>query len=79
MLANHYRNRFPVNESKRAREPLHLVHSDLCGKMNKNSLSAAEYFLTFIDDKSRYVWMYILFKLPMESKPDDSCIRYNSI
>ncbi len=31
-------------------EPLDLVHSDLCGKINEKSLSGAEYFLTFIDD-----------------------------
>ena len=33
------------------------MHSDLCGKMNENSL---EYFLSFIDDKTRYVWVYFL-------------------
>ena len=56
----HHRNKFPVNESKRAREPLDLVQSDLCGKMNAKSLSGAEYFLTFIDDKTHYVWVYVL-------------------
>ena len=28
--------------------------------MNTNSLSGAEYFLTFIDDHTRYVWVYVL-------------------
>ena len=28
--------------------------------MNTKSLSGAEYFLTFIDDKTRHVWVYIL-------------------
>ena len=32
----------------------------LDGKMNVQSLSGAEYFLTFIDDKTHYVWMYVL-------------------
>ena len=31
--------------SRRAEEPLGLVHSDLCGKMNEKSLSGTEYFL----------------------------------
>ena len=35
-----------------------MVHSDVCGKMSSQSLSGAEYFLTFIDDKTRYVWIY---------------------
>ena len=56
----HHRNTFLVNKSKRTQEPLDLVHSDLCGKMNTKSLSGAEYFLTFIDDKTHYVWVYVL-------------------
>ena len=28
--------------------------------MNAKSLSGAEYFLTFIDDKTHYTWVYIL-------------------
>ena len=48
------------SSSRRAEEPLDLVHSDLCGKMNEKSLSGAEYFLSFIDDKTRYVWVYFL-------------------
>ena len=44
----------------RASGPLKLVHSDLCGKMNVQSESTAEYFLFFIDDRTRYVWVYIL-------------------
>jgi len=31
-----------------------------CGKMNARSLGGAEYFLTFIDDKIHYVWVYVL-------------------
>jgi hypothetical protein len=56
----HHKSTFPTNKTKRAREPLDLVHSDVCGKLNGKSLSGAEYFLTFIDDKTRYVWVYIL-------------------
>ena len=39
---------------------LGLVHTDVCGKSNSKLLSVGEYFLTFIDDKSRYIWVYIL-------------------
>ena len=51
----HQRRKFPTNGGKWSGELLGLVHSDVCGKMNAKSLSGAEYFLTFIDDKSRYV------------------------
>ena len=54
-----HRTRF-FSSSNRADELLGLVHSDVCGKMNEKSLGGAEYFLTFIDDKSRYVWVYCL-------------------
>ena len=32
----------------------------MCGKLNTKSLGGAEYFLTFVDDKTRYVWVYPL-------------------
>ena len=46
--------------SRRSEEKLGLVHSDVCGKMGTKSLGDGEYFLTFIDDKTRYLWIYIL-------------------
>ncbi len=55
----HSRAKFPSSD-RRGKEPLDLVHSDLCGKMNEKSLGGAEYFLSFIDDSTRYVWVYFL-------------------
>lgn len=37
-----------------------MVHSDVFGKMNTQSLSGAEYFFTFIDKSTRYVRAYFL-------------------
>ena len=54
--------KFPHNESTRATKVLDLVHTDVCGKMDKPSLSGKEYFISFIDDKSRYAWTYPLRK-----------------
>ena len=56
----HHRRHFPIIGRKRSVEPLCLVHSDVCGKISTESLSGAEYFLTFIDDTTRYVWVYVL-------------------
>ena len=42
--------------------PLEVVHSDVCGKLKNKSLSGAEYFLTFIDDKTHFTWVYTLKK-----------------
>lgn len=55
-LGKQHRTKFPLS-STRANEPLDLVHSDLCGKMNVKSESGAEY-LSFIDDKRRCVGLY---------------------
>ncbi|MCO5569582.1 hypothetical protein L7F22_023297 [Adiantum nelumboides] len=37
-----------------------LVHSDLCGPMESASITGSLYFLTFIDDFSRYTTLYFL-------------------
>lgn len=44
----------------RADEVLEIIHTDVCGPMNKSSIGGAKYLLTFTDDKSRYVFVYFL-------------------
>ncbi|KAJ4724838.1 Retrovirus-related Pol polyprotein from transposon TNT 1-94 [Melia azedarach] len=39
---------------------LELVHSDVCGPMKTKTLGSAFYFVTFIDDHSRKLWVYTL-------------------
>ena len=51
---------FPDTGRERATKPLGIVHSDVCGKLNSPSLGGAEHFVTFIDDKTHYVWIYVL-------------------
>ena len=50
-----HRNPFPTSGIKRVNEPLRLVHSDVCGKLNEKSLSGGKYFVTFINDHTYYV------------------------
>ena len=50
--------------SLRSSGPLELVHSDLCGKMNGKSESEAEYFLSFIDDRTRCVGIHFASQGP---------------
>jgi len=56
----HHRTKFPTDGGKRSDSILGLVHSDVCGKMSTPSLGGGQYFLTFIDDKTRYTWVYVL-------------------
>ena len=51
---------FHQSTAKRADHPLELIHSDVCGKIGTRSLGGGEYFVTFVDDHTRHVWVYIL-------------------
>ena len=53
------RNPFPM-KSDISTGILDLVHTDLCGPMKVPSLSGSKYILQFIDDNSRYGWVYFL-------------------
>ena len=44
----------------RAKKQLELVHSDLCGPMTIQARGGFEYFITFIDDYSRYGYIYLM-------------------
>lgn len=45
---------------KRANNVLDLIHSDICGPMRNTSISGARYFITFIDDHTRKMFIYPL-------------------
>ena len=54
--------RVPFNSHPPSRksELLDLVHSDLCGPFKMKSKGGVLYFATFIDDRSRMIWVYTL-------------------
>ncbi|XP_074559221.1 uncharacterized protein LOC141815202 [Curcuma longa] len=49
-------------KGNRAKEPLELVHSDVCGPMTTQARGGYEYFVTFIDDYSRYGYVYLMHR-----------------
>ncbi|CAK1547641.1 unnamed protein product [Leptosia nina] len=53
------RSPFPC-EGSRANQLLEIIHSDICGPMEVNSLGNARYFLTFTDDFSRKVCVFTI-------------------
>lgn len=54
-------HQLPYKESKfRATEPLQLIHSDVFGPVKQTSISGMRYMVTFIDDYSRYVWVFFM-------------------
>ena len=62
LKGKHKRNQFPPHSERMTSEPLELIHSDVCGKLSTKSLGGAEYFVTLTDDKTRYVWVYVIKK-----------------
>ena len=52
--------RKPFGEATRAQTPLQLIHSDICGPMNVRARHDAHYFITFIDDFTRFGVVYLI-------------------
>ena len=52
--------RKPFGKATRATHALELVHSDIYGPMNVKARHGASYFLTFIDDYTRYGYVYLI-------------------
>jgi hypothetical protein len=55
-----HRNPFKAVGEIRSTKKLQLIHSDVCGPMRTESLGGHKYFVTFIDDYSRYCCVYFL-------------------
>ena len=53
LIGKQNRNSFPVGISKRAKQPLDLVHTDICDPDEVRSLGHNKYILIFIDDFTR--------------------------
>ena len=39
---------------------LELIHKDVCGPISTQAKGGYEYFITFIDDSSRYGYVYLM-------------------
>ena len=60
ILGKHLEHKFERASHERTSAPLKLIHSDIAGPFPHMSMSQAKYALTFIDDFSRYCWVYFL-------------------
>ena len=55
-----HRKPFPTVGEIRSRRKLQLVHSDIWGPTKTKCLGGARYFVTFIDDYTRYCSVYFM-------------------
>ena len=52
--------------SKRACAALEVIHSDVCGPFEVPSLGGSKYFITFVDEFTRMIWLFTI-KLKSEA------------
>ncbi|KAG5341858.1 COPIA protein, partial [Acromyrmex heyeri] len=64
MEAKHLRTKFNTAKIK-AKRPLQIIYTDLCGLISPNSLDSKKYFIFFMDDYTHFVMVY-LFKSNQE-------------
>ncbi|GAA0186910.1 hypothetical protein LIER_34198 [Lithospermum erythrorhizon] len=57
-LGKQHREPFPSKSNWCSQSPLELVHTDLCGPIQVSSLRGSRYFLLFVDDYTRKIWVY---------------------
>ena len=49
-----------TGKGERAKQLLELIHTDVCGPMSIQARGGYQYFITFIDDYSRYGYLYLM-------------------
>ncbi|GMI80153.1 hypothetical protein HRI_001684600 [Hibiscus trionum] len=60
VLGKQTRISFQKKAEYRAKHPLELIHTDICGTITPESFSGKRYFISFIDDFSQKTWVYFL-------------------
>ena len=60
LVGKQHRDPIPKRNHWRATHKLQLVHSDICGPISPSSNSNKRYILSFIDDFTRKIWIYLL-------------------
>jgi transposase InsO family protein len=60
ILSKHPEKKFDKGKAQRASSPLGMIHGDIMGPFPQPSVSKDRYVLTFIDDFSRFIWVFFL-------------------
>lgn len=60
LIGKQARKGVPASSNFSAKKALELVHADLCGPITLATASGKKYFLLFVDDYSRAMWVYFL-------------------
>jgi hypothetical protein len=60
VLGKHPQEKFDKGKSQRASAPLDMIHSELMNPFPHPSISKVRFVLIFVDDFSRFTWIYFL-------------------
>ena len=60
IYGKHSRTPFPKQSLRTTHKPLELIHTDVCGPISIPSIGGSRYFITFIDNFSRYTTTYLM-------------------
>ena len=60
IMSKQHRRPFQKHVVNKTSRTLELVHSDVCGTISVLSLGKNSYFVTFVDDFSRKIWVSII-------------------
>lgn len=60
IIAKQPRNSFKAYLPQRATDLLGVIYSDVCGPFEDPSLGGNKYFVTFVDEFSRMLWLYLI-------------------
>ncbi|RVW46097.1 Retrovirus-related Pol polyprotein from transposon RE1 [Vitis vinifera] len=67
---------FPQKAAWKSTQKLQLVHTDVSGPQKTPSLKGSKYYIAFIDDFTRFCWIYFL---TYKSEVADVFLRYKSM
>jgi hypothetical protein len=60
LVGKQSRNVFNKELPMRSSNVLDIVYSDVCGPFDEKSLGGNRYFITFVDEYSRKMWIYLI-------------------
>jgi transposase InsO family protein len=70
LIAKQTRQPFPAAARYRAKEPLELLHIDLCGPIKSSTAAGNRFFMLIVDDYSRWMWIHLL------KTKDQACLAF---
>lgn len=60
LISKHSKNSFKSYLPMRSNDLLEVVHSDVCGPFEVPSLGGNKYFVSFVDEFSRMMWLFFI-------------------